>query len=155
MQLQPGLLLQSTTLLDNDFFSATTILLTEYNADGAVGFVVNRPFGRSLQELEEFKHSPAFPLYDGGPVDRGHLFFIHRRPDLVAGGSAVGNGVYTGGDFSAAVARIGEGSLTADDIKIFVGYCGWEQGDLEAEIAEGSWSMVAVSDGDVTIPFAI
>jgi putative transcriptional regulator len=53
------------------------------------------------------------------------------------------------------VARIGEGSLTADDIKIFVGYCGWEQGDLEAEIAEGSWSMVAVSDGDVTIPFAI
>ena len=25
------------------------------------------------------------------------------------------------------------------DIKIFIGYCGWNTSELEAEIAEGSW----------------
>ena len=142
MELQAGLFLKSTDVLSDAVFSQATIYIAEYNAQGALGFVLNKPFGRSLHELEEFHHSPHFPLYEGGPVDQEHLFFLHRRPDLIEEGALVGTGVYYGGNFKQAVAGINDKSLAASDIKIFVGYCGWDAGELEAEIEEGSWEII-------------
>ena len=142
MELQAGLFLKSTDALNGTMFSQVTIYIVESNAQGAIGFVLNKPFGRSLHELEEFKHSPHFPLYEGGPVDQEHLFFVHQRPDLIEEGTLVGNGVYYAGNFKQAVAGINNKSLTANDIKIFVGYCGWDARELEAEIEEGSWEIV-------------
>jgi putative transcriptional regulator len=139
MKLQSGMLLKATTALNGTNFENSVILITEYNEKGATGFVINKPFARTLNELEEFKQSPDFPLYDGGPVDTVHLFFIHRRPDLVEDGKAIGDGFYYGGNFKQAVKAINNKSLTPTDIKIFIGYCGWDAGELEAEIAEGSW----------------
>lgn len=139
MKLQAGLFLKSSTALDETLFEKATIYLTEYNQNGAVGFVVNKPFSRSLNELEEFKHNYPFPLYHGGPVDKEHLFFLHRRPDLIEDGIQVGNGIYNGGNFRQAVNGIDNKNLSSKDIKIFVGYCGWDAGELEAEIEEGSW----------------
>ena len=78
-----GSFIRSTSLLDDSFFEKAVILIAEYNKKGATGFVVNKPFTRRLNELEEFKDSIPFPLYDGGPVDREHLFFVHQRPDLI------------------------------------------------------------------------
>lgn len=141
MNIAAGILLKSTALLDDSFFADSIILLTEYNEAGAIGFIVNRPFARQLNELEEFRHSPAFPLYDGGPVGRENLYFIHGREDLVPGGQPLGNGIYFSGDFKAAIKGINNKSLGPSDIKILVGYCGWDAGELEAEIAEGSWTV--------------
>ncbi|HEX2534006.1 MAG TPA: YqgE/AlgH family protein [Chitinophagaceae bacterium] len=141
MNLQAGVFLNSTPALDDTDFSGAVIFISEYNERGAVGYVVNRPFGRSLNELEEFKHDTPLPLYDGGPVDREHLFFLHRRPDLIAGGAGAGNGLYSGGDFRGALAALRKGQLPAGDLKVFIGYCGWDGGELEAEIAEGSWTV--------------
>jgi putative transcriptional regulator len=92
-----------------------------------------------LNELHEFKESIPFPLYDGGPVDREHLYFIHQRPDLVTGGTLVFSNIYLGGDFKAAVRHINNKTLTAEDIKLFIGYCGWDYQELDSEIEEGSW----------------
>lgn len=140
--MQAGIFIGSTPSLDGSVFEKTVIYVAEHNAQGALGFVTNQLFPRGLQELEEFKHGKAFPLWLGGPVDREHLYFLHRRPDLVPGGTAVSNGVYLGGDFKTAVQRINDHSLTESDIKIFIGYCGWDAGELEAEIAEGSWHVL-------------
>lgn len=145
MQLQAGLLLKSTDALNGSVFENTVIYLTEQNTNGAIGFVVNKLFDRPLHALEEFKHSPYFPLYDGGPVDREHLFFLHRRPDLIEEGIATGNGIYSGGNFSQAIRHINNHRLTVKDIRIFIGYCGWDAGELEAEIEEGSWTFAEES----------
>jgi putative transcriptional regulator len=145
MSLQAGAFLKSTAALNDTEFEQAIVFLAEYNATGAMGFVINKPFHRRLNELEEFKNSPDFPLYDGGPVDKEHLFFVHRRPDLVTGGVAV-NGTYYGGDFQQAVKAIQNNVLTTADCKIFIGYCGWDAGELEAEIKEGSWLPVTGVD---------
>ncbi|PZF73362.1 YqgE/AlgH family protein [Taibaiella soli] len=137
-----GTILKSTALLDGTIFDNATILITEHNENGSIGFVINKLFDRKLNELEEFRHSIPFPLYDGGPVDREHLFFIHQRPDLIKDGVNVHDNTYFGGDFKTAVRLINDHKLTEKDIKIFIGYCGWDASELEAEIAEGSWSMV-------------
>ena len=149
MKLNAGVFVKSTTALNDTLFEKATLFLTEYNQNGAVGFMINRLFGRTLNELEEFRHSTSFPLYNGGPVDQEHLFFLHRRPDLIGDGASVGNGIYVGGNFRQAVTAINNRSLSQKDIKIFVGYCGWDAGELEAEVEEGSWEVTKAPAGAV------
>ncbi|MDI3321177.1 YqgE/AlgH family protein [Pinibacter soli] len=136
-----GTILHSTPLLDDTIFEDTSILITEHNEKGAMGFVINKLFDRKLNELEEFKHIRPFPLHDGGPVDREHLFFIHQRPDLIKDGTLTHNNIYLGGDFKTAVKLINDRTITEKDVKIFIGYCGWDANELEEEIAEGSWGI--------------
>lgn len=134
-----GTFLNSTALLDDSFFEKAVIFIAEHNEKGATGFVVNKLFPRKFNELAEFSNSKPFPLYDGGPVDQEHLYFMHRRPDLIEGGALVADGVYFGGDFKEAVMHMVDGTLREEDIRLFIGYCGWDVGELEEEIAEGSW----------------
>ena len=140
--LRKGMFIRSTEALAGDFFAGAIIFLTEFNSAGAIGFVINKRFSRSLNELVEFRDSPAFPLYDGGPVDKQHLFFVHRRPDLIGDGTEVTGSIFSGGNFTQAVEAINRKTLTSASIKIFVGYCGWDPGELEAELEEGSWELV-------------
>jgi len=137
-----GTFIQSTPLMDGDYFEKTIIYITECNENGAVGYIINRLFPRRFNELQEFSSSIAFPLYEGGPVDTEHLFFIHRRPGLIAGGTPVTDSIYVGGDFKAAVKLLNNAAITNKDIKLLIGYCGWDRGELEAEIAEGSWIVL-------------
>jgi len=127
--------------MNDPHFRGTVIFIAEYNENGAMGFVINKIFERPLNALVEFAGSPAFPLYTGGPVDTEHLFFLHRRNDLIPGGTLVAGDVYLGGDFKQAIARLNDKTLGEADLKIFVGYCGWDSGELEAEVAEGSWIL--------------
>lgn len=142
--MRPGIFLQSTPLLDDTFFEDALILIAEHNEKGAVGFVVNQPLPRKLNELVEFRQVKPFPLYTGGPVDQEHLFFIHRRPDLIPGGVLIAGNIFLGGDFQSVVQHIDV--LSEKDMKLFIGYCGWDDGELEEEVAEGSWEVVDERD---------
>ena len=142
MHIKPGAILTSSPSLKDPHFTETIILLTEYNKNGATGFIVNKTFPRRLNELEEFKYSNPVTLYDGGPVDKEHLFFIHQRPDVIEGGGRIADTIYMGGNFRQAITHVNNRTLSEKDIKIFVGYCGWEHAQLEEEIAEGSWHII-------------
>lgn len=150
MQLQAGMIIKSTAALNNTYFESATVVITEYNTNGAVGFVTNKPFPRKLNELDEFKSIPSFPLYEGGPVDQEHLFFIHKRPELINGGTHLVQQAYFGGDFKEAVSCIEKESISTSDIKVFVGYCGWDANELEEEIKEGSWMISADAENILT-----
>ena len=139
--LKAGISIKSTALLNGSFFEDTTILIVEHDEAGTTGFVTNKPFGKSLNDLIEFNHAKPFPLMDGGPVDRAHLFVLHKRPDLIEGGKQVTNGLYLGGKMEQVIEAINNGSATQEEIQLFIGYCGWDVGELEAEMAEGSWNF--------------
>lgn len=141
MDLKGGLFLKSSPLLKETYFEEAGILIAEFNEKGALGFVINRSFNRTLNELEDFKDSLPFPIYEGGPVDQEHLYFVHQRPDLIADGKLIAEGMYLGGNFQQAVEAINNRTLTTADVKIFIGYCGWDGAELEAEIEEGSWTV--------------
>ena len=141
MTIQPGSILISTALLNNTEFEEVAIVITEYNEKGAIGYVFNQLFPRNFNELEEFKHSISVPLYAGGPVQTDMLYFMHCRPDLIEGGDLVANKVHMNGDFKKAVHLLNKGTLSIQEVRFFIGYCGWDAGELEAEIAEGSWLL--------------
>lgn len=145
MNLKPGIFLKSTVLLDDTVFEKAVLFITEYNAKGAMGFVINKPFPRMLNELQEFSHIRNFPLYEGGPVDTEHLFFIHGRPDIIEGGMPVCENIFLGGNFTQAVNAINNCSITEKDIKICIGYCGWDYSQLEEEVEEGSWEIADIN----------
>jgi putative transcriptional regulator len=139
--LKAGLYIKSNANLNGSFFEHTTILIVEHDEAGSVGFVTNKPFGKSLHELIEFNHSKPFPLMDGGPVDRDHLFVLHKRPDLIDGGEQIPNGLYLGGNMEQVIQAINTGDANPQEIQLFIGYCGWDEGELEAELEEGSWTV--------------
>ena len=139
--LKAGIYIKSTDALDGSFFEHTIILIVKHNEEESLGFVTNKPFGKSLHELIEFNHSKPFPLMDGGPVDREHLFVLHKRPDLIIGGEKMNNGFYLGGHMEQVIEAINNGSATQEEIQIFIGYCGWDAGELDAELEEGSWTF--------------
>lgn len=136
------LFLKSTAGLAGTFFEDALLFIAWINEEGATGFVINKPFPGTLNELTEFSNSRPFPLYDGGPVDREHLFVLHRRPDLITGGKAIGDGIYMGGEMKDITGTINNGTLSATDIRLFIGYCGWDKDELQNEIDEGSWDIV-------------
>ena len=139
--LKAGLYINSTAALIGSFFEDTTILIVQHNEEGSTGFVTNKSFGKSLHELNEFNHSKPFPLMDGGPVDRAHLFVLHKRPDLIEGGEKVSNSLYLGGNMEQVIEAINTGGANQQEIQLFIGYCGWDVGELEAELEEGSWTI--------------
>jgi len=139
--LKAGLYIKSNADLNGSFFEHTTILIVEHDEAGSVGFVTNKPFGKSLHELIEFNHSNPFPLMDGGPVDRDHLFVLHKRPDLIDGGEQIPNGLYLGGNMEQVIQAINTGDANPQEIQLFIGYCGWDEGELETELEEGSWTV--------------
>lgn len=134
-----GTLLLSASTDEADIFERAVVLLVEANEDGHTGFMINKKSSRKLNELNEFRTSKPFPLYNGGPVDKGHLFFIHQQPGLIDGGALISDHFFLGGDFTQAVQCIDQGLLTEKDIKLFIGYCGWDEQQLEEEIAQGEW----------------
>ena len=139
--IKAGLYIKSTAALNDSFFEETTILIAEHNEAGSTGFVTNKPFGKSLHQLIEFNHAKPFPLMDGGPVDRDHIFVLHKRPDLIDGGKQIPNRLYLGGNMEQVIKAINTGDANTQDIQLYIGYCGWDLGELEAEVKEGSWSF--------------
>jgi putative transcriptional regulator len=79
---------------------------------------------------------------DGGPVDRERLFVLHKRPDLISGGEQITNDYYMGGNMEQVIKAINNSGANNQEIQLFIGYCGWDEGELEAEIEEESWVFI-------------
>lgn len=144
-----GVILQSTPAMDDPVFMNTHVLVTAHNDEGATGFIINRLLPRRLNALVEFSRSKAFPLYKGGPAGTESLFLIHQRPDLIEGGTHITGMLYFGGNFSQALAHINGNTIREDKIRLFIGYCGWNDNELAAEIEEGSWIVTEKADSNI------
>jgi len=141
--IEVGSYINSTPLLDGSYFENSRIYIVEKNTEGAVGFIVNRPFGRSLNELKEFSKSKPFPLLEGGPVDQEHIYVVHSRSDLITGSKKISNNKYFGGSMQEVIHAINVKDVRENEIQLFLGYCGWDANELEMEIEEGSWTVAS------------
>lgn len=67
---------------------------------------------------------------------------LHERPDLFKDGEQLSNGLYVGGSIEQVINAVNNNDLTQKDLRLFIGYCGWDAGELEAEVEEGSWIIL-------------
>jgi putative transcriptional regulator len=148
-----GRLLVATPLLGDPNFERTVVLMLEHTEDGALGIVLNRPsplpVDDPLPDWSRFVPEPAV-VFVGGPVARGSVIAIarpveqpeHPLPD---------------GAWEPVIDGVGVLDLGLDDVevgpalsavRVFTGYAGWGDRQLEAEIAEGAWWIVDADPAD-------
>jgi putative transcriptional regulator len=130
-------ILVSEPFLPDPHFHRSVILITEYNAEGAVGFVLNHPTQLTVQDLFDDFDCPE-TVFLGGPVGQDSFHFVHTYAQL-NGAIEVFPGVFWGGDFEQLKFMYNENLLEEGNIKFIAGYSGWGAGQLDAEIDQNSW----------------
>lgn len=137
-----GILLISDPFLKDPNFMRTVVFLCEHKEEGSFGFVLNRKYENTIDELIPELEGYQLPVYYGGPVQMDTIHFLHQYPDEIPGGLEVLKGVYWGGDFEIVVDMIKKNSIDANKIRFFIGYSGWSGGQLGDELNEKSWLTV-------------
>ncbi len=138
----PGILLIADPFLKDPNFMRTVVFLTEHREDGTIGFVVNRQYENTLDELLPEVEGYKLPVYYGGPVQMNTIHFLHRYPEEIPGGVEVMKGVYWGGDFDQMISMINNGNVAPERIRFYIGYSGWGTGQLDMEMKEKTWLTV-------------
>jgi putative transcriptional regulator len=139
----PGSVLAAAPdMLDPNFMHAV-VLMCRHSEEGAFGFVINRPASVTLDVLAPshplLKHR-RFPIFTGGPVGLDTLQFLHRAGNEIPGGAEIETGLWLGGEIDALAAYLEANPETAPkNVRLLVGYSGWGAGQLEGELASGSW----------------
>jgi putative transcriptional regulator len=123
-------------------FLRTVVFLCEHKEEGSFGFVINRKYENTLDELIPELKGHQLPVYYGGPVQVDSIQFLHQYPDEIPGGQEVLKGIYWGGDFDALVNLIKMDRINPDKIRFYIGYSGWSEGQLINEIDEKTWLTV-------------
>lgn len=143
----PGTLLAASPDMLDPNFMHSVVLMCQHTASGAYGLVVNRPSGhRTTQVLAEhplWSRADA-ELFFGGPVSLNQLQLLHAAAERVPGGVEVLPNVFVGGDLDIAARWWLESPSEARaNLRLVVGYSGWGEGQLEVELARGSWIPAA------------
>jgi putative transcriptional regulator len=139
VDLLPGKLLIADPFLRDPNFMRSVIIICEHQDAGSFGFVLNREYSQELGDLvSDLKHAD-FPVYYGGPVQQDTIHFLHQCPDLIPGGFEIIDGIFWGGDFKEVVELVNSNRLSNTDIRFFLGYSGWGEGQLEEEMKQKSW----------------
>jgi len=138
----PGILLIADPFLKDPNFKRTVVFLCEHQEEGSFGFVLNRTYEYTLDELITGVEDLKIPVFYGGPVQMDTIHFLHQYPGKIPGGFKVVDDVYWGGDFEAAVNLIRSGDVDTDKIRFYIGYSGWSKGQLSDELKEKSWLTV-------------
>jgi putative transcriptional regulator len=153
-----GQLLVATPVLGDPNFERAVILLLEHTEEGAVGVVLNRPSGAHFVDpLPDWYGFAAYPpvVFVGGPVGQGSAIGLARarHPHPVPSGAEHPE---TEG-WSQVVGSVGTVDLTLDpddvpvgieEVRVFSGYAGWSEGQIEDEIVSGAWFVIDAEQDD-------
>ncbi|WP_337173271.1 YqgE/AlgH family protein [Paludisphaera sp.] len=134
--LQGRLLIAAPSLSDPNF-ARTVILIAAHGEAGALGLILNRELDSEVPDVwRRVSQEPCArggKLRHGGPVP-GSLMVLHDHRPLAD--------IVVGEDLYVATELASMESLAASDegrALFYVGHSGWGAGQLEAELAEGSW----------------
>ena len=143
-----GQLLVATPDLQDPNFSQTVVYLVHHDQAGAMGLVINRvlgsgPLGKMLEGLGVPPNGRAdleLLVHYGGPVEPARAFMLHS-PDYRAEDTVVLSELAALTVSPAILRDIAAGKGPKRSL-FALGYAGWGPGQLEDELAAGSWVVV-------------
>ena len=142
-----GILLIADPFLKDSNFMRTVLLMCRHSEEGSFGFVLNKLYDQTLEDLITDMEGFRLPIFKGGPVQMDTIHYIHQYPELLPDCQQITEDIYWGGDFETLKSLIKNDELDTDKIKFFIGYSGWEADQLDAEMSEKSW-LTATSTRD-------
>lgn len=152
MEAETGCLLISEPFMSDPYFKRSVILITEHNEQGSFGLIINKPIPMYLHEAVE--NAPSFDskLGLGGPVQKETLHYLHRLGNRIPNSTHVLDDVYWGGDFETIKEMMRTGEIQPGDIRLFVGYAGWEENQLVGEMKTNSWIITRATANQIFTP---
>lgn len=149
-----GRLLVATPRLQEDTFYRTVILLLDHGAHGALGVVLNRPSSVDVGEVLPAWHahvSTPPQLFQGGPVGLDGAMGVAT---LLPGATPSSGVDRMTGPFGLVDLDADPDLVVphVDGVRVFAGYAGWGEGQLEDELAERAWFVVEALPDDVLTP---
>ena len=143
-----GKLLVATEVVQGEMFAKTVVLLLHYDDTGAFGLVVNRPTDVRPEEL--FGEEGAITgytgtLFWGGPVQMDSLRALTHTDEPPEGAEKIIDSVY----LVAFEDALELDSADPATLRLYIGYAGWAPGQLDHELARGSWLVVPGTDEHV------
>ena len=140
-EVKVGALLLAEPFLEDPHFRRSVVLVCERNKEGTLGFILNKPVGINICNL--LSSFPEFnsEVYYGGPVQTDTIHYLHNKGDLIQDSVEIDTGLFWGGNFEEVKFCVENGLITPLDIKFFVGYSGWGEGQLEEEMGYNNWIL--------------
>lgn len=144
--LQQQMLVAMPSMSDPNFSKSVT-LICQHNEEGAIGITINRlssfTLGEILQQLDiscEHEQISSMLVLDGGPVSPDHGFVMHQPVEGFESSIRINDDIMvtTSRDILAAIAS-GNGP---QEFVVALGYAGWGEGQLEAEMRGNAWLAV-------------
>lgn len=146
------LLLAHPNLIDPNFRRSVILLSAYSEEEGSIGVIVNRPTDQTLGEFDpQLAESQLakVPLFVGGPVASDQLILAAWKWSAEEGTFKL----YFGIDGEKAQRILEEDP--AFQLRGFLGHAGWSEGQLDAELDQGSWvlsgSLPALQDEPIGI----
>jgi len=128
--------------------------MLDHGEEGALGLILNNEMPTTLREVAnslalDWAGDPGAQVRLGGPVEQIRGWFIHDQSNWDGEAEALAQGLWITTSLESikrdANLRFGgDGSR----FMFLLGYAGWASGQLEAEIAAGSWVVVPIVDPD-------
>jgi putative transcriptional regulator len=124
------------------------VLVGAHSEAGAMGIVLNRPstvtVGEAVPQLEQAA-GELEPVFVGGPVQPNAIVFLAEFLDPSPAGLLVLGRI----GFPAPEADIDELSDAIARRRVFAGYAGWGEGQLDEELDSGDWIAHPAEPDDV------
>jgi len=134
-----GKILISEPFLSDPNFKRSVVLIAEHSEEGTLGFILNQPSQFLLKDLVPDLWQADFQVFIGGPVEIDTIHFIHCCYDKLNSGEEIAKGIYWGGNFETLKILVNNNSISANEVKFFLGYSGWGIAQLGEEINENTW----------------
>ena len=141
-----GNVLISEPLMNDFHFGRSVVLLIDHQeTEGSFGIIINKKLDVQVNHIvDEFPDFEA-PVYLGGPVADNQLFFIHTLGEMIPEAYPIIDGLYWGGDHETLSTLIHTGIANESNVRFYLGYAGWDAGQLVEELVRNSWLV-----GDIT-----
>lgn len=130
-------------------FRRGVVLLCNHNEEGTLGFVLNKPIEMNITDLITTFPTFKSEVYYGGPLQTDTIHYLHDKGELLDDAIEVLPNLYWGGDFDQLKEAIEAQLILPEDIRFYVGFAGWESGQLQAEQEQASWLTVPAQVKDV------
>lgn len=150
LYVKTGDVLLSEPFLNDFYFSRSVILLIDHHEEeGSLGVIINKRLSIAFNDIVEgFPHFEA-DVYLGGPVATDRIFFIHTIGNLIPDSHEIIKGIFWSGNISALKSMIRYDLIKPYEIRFYVGYAGWDKGQLKQELKHNSWLVSNATSKDI------
>jgi putative transcriptional regulator len=137
--------LVATRDLIDPWFGRSVVLLLNHDSDGSLGLIINRRFQTTLADaVPDLQQGEAdrHPIFFGGPLGSHQVFMLLRNQKPIPQAHHIAGDIYFSAD-RAVLDHALEQKTPRSELHFYLGYASWTAGQLEQEMARGSWHLIS------------